>query len=568
MLVGTNILLVLLSSVLVLRLIIWEFFRDVEPFFRENISDTVLAVLTLGLALGWLIPKILRRESIEKSNLNLPILFFIGAVGCSLFYTVDFPSSLMGFLVLIVEVLFFYMLLNLINTPSRFNGALIFLLGITFVVSVFGIKTFLDFQLRPPSAEDATIQLNNNNLYYLLKYPRAVSFFGWPNVLASYLLLFLPLTFTMPFIVKTKTEKIITILISLTSMICFLLTFSFLGWVSFILSLAIVLPRIWKRLGIKAWPKSYKIIITLALVFILALFMAVILKKNFISSLIPRLSYYQVAFHQLKDHPIEGSGWDTFGIICRSLTLDRWSLTSYLHNSYLQVWIEAGIIGFISIIWFTWMILKQIFQTFKAPTTDKDYWLMTAIGWGLLAFLIDNLFNYTILKTNIALFWWVMLAIFVTRPMNATKKQEFNTKSQLIMAGVILSAGIVFVILSRMLGGDILYYQAQYTHANSPIIDRYQRLTRAESLDPWSSYIPAGKGEICLKAFTMTGHKDLLKQAESDYLEAIRKSPQVFSHYMALRQIYFLLGDEEKANIFSQKAQQLSPAEFAVATAT
>ncbi len=562
-----NILLAFLGGILVLRLVIWQFFRTTEVFFREEFSDLVVAFLILLLGILWLLPKLLNRQSFKKSGLELPIFFLIAAATGSLFYAPDFSSSLKGVLVLGAEVTFFYMLLDLIDTPSRLRWSLTFLLGMTFFVSVYGIITFFAFWMRPPMPEDIGLAQTNIGLYYLLVHHRAVSFLGWPNVLAGYLLLFLPLSIVLPFHLKKTWAKAAAMAGLFLASVCFLYTLSFLGWLSFLLSTIVLLPFFWKNLGIKIWPKEKKRMLFYGFFSIFILFILVILRKNFLMSLSPRLFYYKAAFLLLGQNPLWGYGWDSFGIFCRQLTTDTNNLSAYIHNSYLQIWLETGIIGFLGIVLLMVGMFRQAKDRVIAYAGQKDYWIFVAIAWGLMAFLIDNLFSYTILKPNVALYWWTMLAVFCAmnnlgRHSERSEESKGTLRSFAMLRMTVLI--LMFVFLSRIMCGYMLYYKAMSTKKPGSYSSALEMLNQAKALDPWSSYLPAGAASIHLEEYGSTRINNFLKLAAIDYLEAIRRSPKVYYNYFALSKIYEALGDTSRGQIFNQKAMELSPAEFAL----
>lgn len=555
-----NILLALLGSILVLRLVIWQFFRTTEGFFREEFSNLAVAFCILLLGILWLLPKLLNRQSIKKSGLELPIFLLIASAAASLFYAPDLSASFKGVLVLGAEITFFYMLLDLLDTPSRLRSFLIFILGMTFVVSVYGIITFFAFWIRPAVPQDIALLQTNSSLYYLLIHHRAVSFLGWPNVLAGYLLLFLPLLIILPFHLKKFWQKATVMPALFLAVVCFLYTLSFLGWLSFILSSGLFLPFFWKNLGIKSWPKEKQRMLLYGFCMLFVFFLLVILRKNFLTSLIPRVFYYKAAFMLLGHNFLWGYGWNSFGILCRRLTQDTNNLSAYIHNSYLQIWLETGIVGFLGII----LLVKGVFRQVRdSIISHKPHdWILIAIGWGLMAFLIDNLFSFTILAPNAALYWWTMLAVFCAMLRMRHSEQSKKSRNTLIKGVLFILIIFMFVVLARLTGGYMLYYKAMRTVRPGYFTSALEMLNKAKVLDPWSSYLPVGSGNIHMMEYGTTRVKGFLKMASIDYLEAIRRSPKVYYNYFALGKIYEALGDAARGQIFTQKAQELSPAEY------
>jgi len=560
--VSPDLLLIFLGGIFFLRLIIWQFFSGSEAFFREGFSDAAVSVLISALALPWALGKIIARQPFKRSGLELPLLLLMGAAFCSLFYTADRSASLPAVFVLASGMTVFYILFDLLDSPVRLRWALFFLLGLAFIAAVFGIKTFLDYLTHPHSAQDAELQVTNNNLYYLLVHPRAISFFGWPNALAGFLLLFLPLSLVLPFELQKRWQKGVSVVLLPVLAACFLCTFSFLGWVSFLLSGIIVFPFFQKKFKVKVWP---------VLFVFLALFLIVVVRKDFLAALSPRIFYYKAAFTLLAKSPLWGWGWNTFGLISSSLTNDKRILSAYVHNSYVQALVETGVIGFAGIV----LLAVFVFRKVKAAVYDNEqesgHLITVAVAWGVTAFLIDNMFNFTMLQGNVAFFWWAMLGVFCAMLRKGT--DEGIKENGKIVTGVVFFTGllIVFAVLARIAGGYTLYYQAKKNiHNNDPLSmlgsngNAIKTLTRAKDIDPWSAYLPAAIGESRMNLYALTHFNSLLVMAQKDYAQAVLRSPKYYYNYFVIAKIYGQLGDKVNEEIFTKKARDLSPGEFAL----
>ena len=563
-LIWSDAFLVFLGGILVLRLVIWKFFRVTEIFFREEFSNVLVVAGILFFAVIWATIKFIRSEPIKKTGFELPVFLLMGSAVCSLFYTADFPSSLMGVLVLGAEIAFFYMLVDAIDTPKRIRWTLFFLLVMALVVAAFGIKEFVYLWTRPVDHDAENYGRINDSLYYVLVNRRVVSFLGWPNSLAGYLLLILPLVLVLPFRLKSLWQRIVVIITWPVFLACFLFTFSFLGWMSLILATLVLLPIFWVKLKINAWPKERKRILLLAIFIFCGLFLWVILRKNFLMSLGPRLFYYQESFGLLAQKPFLGQGWGTFGIMCRQFATETSGLSTYAHNSYLQVWVEAGILGFFGLILLVLGFFRKAFASIKAIGTDKNALVVMAIVWGLAAFFIDNLFSFTMLKPNIALYGWTMLAVFCALTVNPP--MSIGSRSWLLnrlsSGGVLLTCALMLVILIRIIGGYAYYYEARYGNRANAFDHVADSLVNAEKWDSWSSYLSAASGDLRERAYMATGQMGFLREAEGFYLETIRRSPNVYVNYFIIGNIYTVLGNQRQADAFYGKARDLSPVEF------
>lgn len=192
---------------------------------------------------------------------------------------------------------------------------------------------------------------------------RASGIQGWPLSFAGQLLLF------MPWALSHFTIR--------SGIICA----GFVSALSVLPALSLILLYIFRR-G--------------ALIIALFLIIPALYFKNVTASLDVRIKYYQVGFQHLLQHPFLGVGTNKY------LYSEPSSPSLYVHNSYLQIWIEQGLLGFIAIAWI-------VFLVFTKPLASSHRW----VWLGVCAFLIDNLFSYTLLKANTSLLFWVMFAIYI-----------------------------------------------------------------------------------------------------------------------------------------------------------
>ncbi len=109
-----------------------------------------------------------------------------------------------------------------------------------------------------------------------------------------------------------------------------------------------------------------------------------------------RLNYWKETLGVIKMHPLIGAGLGNFDTI----------YSRYAHNSYLQLWAEAGILGLASFLWLVGAVLKSGLKNIK-NSADK---IQSA---GLIAacvvFLLHNLVDFTFFLPEVSLIWWVIM---------------------------------------------------------------------------------------------------------------------------------------------------------------
>lgn len=190
---------------------------------------------------------------------------------------------------------------------------------------------------------------------------RASGLQGWPLSLAGQLLLFMPWvmtsrSFTLPVILC------LGFISPLSLMPTFSLAVAYSRWRGWLLAIPLLIPAFFS--------------------------------KNLAQAFATRWEYLQNGFHYLYQSPIFGAGVGRY-------IYSEASPSAFVHNSYLQIWIEHGILGFIAISWFAIII-------FDNPLVSKAKWVWI----GLCAFLLDNFFSYTLLKPNTSFLFWVMFGVY------------------------------------------------------------------------------------------------------------------------------------------------------------
>lgn len=215
----------------------------------------------------------------------------------------------------------------------------------------------------------------------ILHVHRASGLQGWPLSLAGHLLLF------MPWALSRLTIR--------SGIICA----GFVSALSVLPAVSLVLLYIRNR-----W----------VLLISLCLLAPAVYFKNILGSFNTRIDYYQRALEYLTQSPILGVGTGKY-------IYSQGSPSLYVHNSYLQIWIEQGFLGFIAIAWLVGLVF------YRPISRHRWVWL------GLCAFLIDNLFSYTLLKANTSFIFWVMLAIYIRQH---TKDNPLSYDKRLSQASV------------------------------------------------------------------------------------------------------------------------------------
>ena len=223
---------------------------------------------------------------------------------------------------------------------------------------------------------------------------RAIGTFLSPNIFAGYLIVVL-------FLVYYAVNRTIAIFQIVIITIAIILTKSFGAWLSLAVTLMVMLLFFYKDI------KKYKFTVTVCLILVIIGTAFIVLSRwhrlmnleNPHNSITQRLNYWRIAIAAIKDRPISGIGPGNFQEVFLRYKAG-WSIdTRYVHNIFLQTWLETGIFGFIGMLF--------LVITFIGRSISKSRYLFLA---GLV-FIIHNLIDITYFIPETGLLLWVLMGL-------------------------------------------------------------------------------------------------------------------------------------------------------------
>ena len=277
----------------------------------------------------------------------------------------------------------------------------------------FGYQHTIDYLKR--TGNDTL--LNSSYARDVLIAKRAIGTFPSPNIFGSYLIMIFFLSLSILFERAKRVENPLTslragfsirplrgltrrIFILTIILIALILTKSLGAWLSLIICLIILFFISYNNLHNK------KIILIASGLCIAFVLLFIILNRwerlmnleNPQNSITQRINYWRTAISIIKDHPILGVGPGNFQEVFLKYKVGLSTNTRYAHNIFLQMWAEAGILGFAGIVF----LITSIFKSYKP---QNKYIFLACIAF-LLHNFIDN--SYFIPETGVI--WWVLLA--------------------------------------------------------------------------------------------------------------------------------------------------------------
>ena len=131
-----------------------------------------------------------------------------------------------------------------------------------------------------------------------------------------------------------------------------------------------------------------------------------------------RQQIWRANWDMVKERPLIGWGYGNYKQFRGSFyerypqypQADRYS---HAHNSFLQVWVDTGLLGLAAFGILVWTILRR---GWRAATTQHDEPLRS-LSWGvwlgLVGFLIGGLTQYNLGDAEVALVWWASVGLLL-----------------------------------------------------------------------------------------------------------------------------------------------------------
>jgi O-antigen ligase len=543
-----------------LRLGIWKIFPLMEFSVKDEFANMIMAGLIFLLAVLFYGMKLMGREGFVKSGLEAPLALFVVVSGISLMWTADVSATASAVIMLLSYVLFFFMLTELLQQEKLRQIFFWFFVAASVVVGLIGINDIIYLSSVPPQTVEQA-RLTNESLYYILIHKRACSLFGWPNVLAGFLMLGMPLVTGLFFTLRHWAWKAVCVMSFGVMLVAFFFTYSFLGWSVFLFTVIFGFVLLWRSGLLKVPPAMVKWVLVAAVLFG-ALFAVVIIRKDFGSSMTPRKEYMRVVGSVIAEYPWRGGGFGAYRAVSLQYVKDREGVTGFAHNAYLQIWAETGIVGLAAIIWMLWLLGRASWRAWGAARAYDQKVMLAAVLCGMLAFLIDNLNSFTMLKPNSSFFFWTWLAVVCSFVSPGEECQGFLKRYARPLMAAFVVVALAGCYAAWRCGSYLFLLQSGTQSINAGRLkDGRETLKRAQAFDPLDVRVWTVLGTSYVMEFQVTQQKDALEKARQVFEQAAQTAPRLYYSYLILSRIHAAYGDTARASELQQKAMALSPYE-------
>lgn len=141
-----------------------------------------------------------------------------------------------------------------------------------------------------------------------------------------------------------------------------------------------------------------------------------------------RLHFWSVSWQIFLAHPIIGAGLDAFGTAFP--LYDTWNgayRVEQAHNDYLQILADAGILGFLCVAAFIFLLFKQGLQRLSGEHSHFRRSVAVGALAGCFGILIHSFFDFP-LRTPSNAFFFLLFAVFATASIHFSKRSRTRGK--------------------------------------------------------------------------------------------------------------------------------------------
>lgn len=346
-------------------------------------------------AVLWIIVNVLEyklkfyKKPIFYTPLNKPIFFFLISALISVIFSVNPGQSqevLFGRYLL--YVIFFWISYAIIGYSPRYLKFVLF--SIFVLGAILGVGAIRDYFLFHPGQLFTTFNIKVN--------------------IASYLTLLVPLSFTVFFSKTNKVFKYLSVVSIFLLIPMFIFHASRGAWIA--ISISLIIVSLFARIKYKVIFYSLVIIGLISMPKLYKERVKTILDPFSQDSVIERKELFVGAINIFKGRPIFGAGLGMFG----KLYNNGKSAHLHVHNIYLEIAAEMGIVGFLAFLSIIFVFLKKFIINLLewAKTGGSAKIIPIAAGASIFASLISNLSTSSILVGFYdPLVFWFLMAIAV-----------------------------------------------------------------------------------------------------------------------------------------------------------
>ena len=326
---------------------------------------------------------------------------------------------------LVFCIILYFLIITTIREKKQLNSIINVLLFLAGLEILYSISQFFGF--------DPIVK----NIYSGRM--RMLGTIGHHNFLSEYLMMIMPLMAGVYLTTTNKYKKVFTGLLFLLSILVAILTLT--RGVLISLLVVFILMSIWflrkNREHFRNQKRQIFLILSLSVILFLLINVFLILPSNIVSrvkifsiakdrltqtltlksrSVQSRFIIWDSALKMIKEKPLLGWGIGTFKfhfLDYRKLIKDFPEEAENVHNEYLQVWVETGLLGLVMFILLVVFYFRECFLLLKQTKDFQGSMQIAAFMFSITGVLIDSLINFPLRITPNAITFWYILGVTI-----------------------------------------------------------------------------------------------------------------------------------------------------------
>ena len=342
-----------------------------------NVSLTSIGLA--GLWLLWLLAYLARDPDVPRLRVSWPAAAYVAVVALSLGVAVDAESTMFEVALAVQTLLLLVYLLSWVRTAAdvRFVAAALLVTALVEIAAMAALHEGLRLPGIPAGDPHPGQTLD-----------RLGGTFGSPNEAASFLVIVVPLALVLALAPVGRSLRVLAALTFAAGLVALVLTFSRGGWLGLTVALATLAVLALRR---RVVPLRRTVLALAVAAVALAPFLPTILTRltqDDTNAAGARVPLIDLAWRIFSDHPVLGVGANGFGAAIPSYAtpdLDfTWLYT--VHDRYLLVLAETGLVGLLAFLWFLCATLRRGLAATRAVEP-----VVAAVAIGLFAGLVGFL---------------------------------------------------------------------------------------------------------------------------------------------------------------------------------
>lgn len=280
-----------------------------------------------------------------------------------------------------------------------------------------------------------------------------------------------------------------------------------------------------------------------------------------------RTFFYKDAVNMIGDNPVFGYGGGGWNAAFRTYQSYFYN-SSEVHSHPLQVWIEAGVLGFLSYaaLWLG-VILSMV--KIMRKRRDSQYSADLTLSWTAFAAAtalgLHSLIDFTLSLGALMIFLWALFGVIrstdeeLSVPKNYYFKPEFSYKYRLILGSLLVF--LFFVTSASFWLGDQVADQAFKDFEQGNIDEGINKIEIATTLDPFNGDLFIDKAAVYAQLLPMNPQYQFQYQAsmlQSANISLKRKKGD-FKNQMMYARILLVVNDMDRAVYMAEKAVATTP---------